>query len=232
MVHDAWSAEDEMATLVCDDHPLVRSALTMLAEAAFGPPVLTAADFFQAWAAAEANPDLQLCIVDLHMPGMSPIEGLAGVKLRAPAAKIVAVTGSTDDEELRGVLALGVHGYVSKTIEPGVVEAALRLVMAGGRYLPPRVAELANEAKAAPAPAAPQGREPTGEPADAPYGRLGPRQRDVLEQMAQGRSNKDIARVLGLSPATVKSHVAHVIAVLGAGNRTEAVSRARQHGLL
>ena len=91
-------------------------------------------------ALAEAHPDVDLCVVDLHMPGLIPLEGLTGLRQRVPRAKIVVVTGSESDDDLLSALELGVDGFVPKTVEPGVVEAALRLVLAGGRYVPERVA--------------------------------------------------------------------------------------------
>lgn len=211
-----------MASIVCDDHPLVRAALALVVADLAGPDVATASDFAEAWVLAEQLNPVTLCVVDLHMPGMTPPEGLSGLKQRAPGAKIVIVTGSDSDEELIDALDLGVDGYVPKTVEPGVVEAALKLVLAGGRYLPDRVADLARH------------RDPIlipprrTEPVAAPYGKLSRRHLDVLDQLERGRSNKDIARLLGLSPATVKTHLAHIYAVLGASNRTEAAMRARE----
>lgn len=212
-----------MAAIVCDDHPLVRRALALVMSEFAGPDVATAADFAEAWALAESIDDVEICVVDLHMPGMTPGEGLAGLKERVPDAKIVVVTGSDCDDEMIEALDLGVHGYVPKTVEPGVVEAAIKLVMAGGRYVPERVADLAR-------------RKPAEAPAriavEAPYGKLSQRHLDVLDQLERGRSNKDIARLLGLSPATVKTHLAHIFAVLGASNRTEAALQARARNLL
>jgi two-component system, NarL family, nitrate/nitrite response regulator NarL len=211
-----------MASIVCDDHPLVRAALALVVADLAGPDVATASDFAEAWALAEQRDSVTLCVVDLHMPGMTPAEGLSGLKQRAPGAKIVVVTGSDCDDELIDALDLGVDGYVPKTVEPGVVEAALKLVLAGGRYLPERVADLARHREPI---LIPQRR---AEPVAAPYGKLSRRHLDVLDQLERGRSNKDIARLLGLSPATVKTHLAHIYAVLGASNRTEAAMRARE----
>lgn len=213
-----------MSILVCDDHPLVRSALAMAAGAACpGENISTARDFTEAWARAEAEQP-RLCIVDLHMPGAGPLDGLRGVQARAPDAKLVVVTGSEMDDELLAVLRLGVDGFVPKSAETAVFTAALSLVLAGGRYLPPRLLELAERHAASPAAVA--------SPAEAPLGRISGRQAEVLRLMAEGRSNKEIARDLGVSPATVKSHVAQVIAVMGAANRTEAAARARETGLI
>ncbi len=221
-----------MSVLVCDDHPLMRKALAATAQAlAPGHSVHAASDFAQAWAVAEQEDEILLCIVDLHMPGAAPGEGLAGLKARAPEARIVVVTGSESDDELIEALKLGVDGFVPKSAEPGVVEAALQLVLAGGRYFPPRVADLIAadrgllEGKQAPQQAAPVNFQGL-------YGRITERQRDVLKLLAQGRSNKEIANSLALSPATVKTHVASIIAVLGARNRTEAAAHARAGGML
>lgn len=211
-----------MSILVCDDHPLVRAALAMaVAEIADGEAILTARDFPEAWAAAEGETELSLCLIDLHMPGAPALEGVRGLQARAPHAKVVVVTGSEQDQDLLGALALGVDGFVPKSAEVEVLTAALRLVVAGGRYMPARLAELAT------------GQSPSSAaPAEAPYGRLSERQGEVLRHMADGRANKEIALALGLSPATVKNHVAQVIALLGAANRTEAAAKARSLGLV
>lgn len=221
-----------MASLVCDDHPLVRSALSLVVGDLTDRAVAGVGTFAEAWAHAEDNPDLDLCVVDLHMPGIGPIEGLAGLKARAPGAKFVVVTGSTQDDELMSALRLNVEGFVPKSVEPGVVEAALRLVLAGGHYLPARVAELARGADVEDDDEPVAASTETAASVDVGYGRISARHRDVLDQLARGRSNKEIARLLGLSPATIKTHVAHIIASFGAANRTEAAAQARAAGLV
>lgn len=207
-----------MNILVCDDHALMRAALTLVAqEVAPEANVLVATDWTGACERA-GEADLALCLIDLQMPGAEPLDGLRALQERAPGAKLVVVTGSERDEDLLGALALGVDGFIPKSADADVLTAALRLVMAGGRYLPARLAELA----------APLERPP----ADAPYGRLSDRQVQILRLMADGMANKEIARELGLSPTTVKTHVAHVFSMLGAANRTEAAAKARALGLL
>ncbi len=215
----------KVSVLVCDDHPLVRSALSAaVAEAVPDEPVLAARDFPESWCAAEAASDLSLCVVDLHMPGASPREGLIELRRRAPHAKLIVVTGSESDDDLVAALELGVDGYVPKTAEPGVADAAIRLVIAGGRYLPPRVAQLL---------AAPRRRAVADALGRGAHGeRISERQRQVLGLLAEGRSNKEIAEALLLSPATVKTHVAHLLSALGVANRTEAALSARAQGLV
>lgn len=209
--------------LICDDHSLIRDAMA----AAIGrkwpaAEILQAADFPTAWALAARGPDL--CLVDLGMPGAGGREGVARILAAAPDARVLVVTGGDDDRLMLDLLSDGVAGFASKSLDTEVLAAAIDLVLAGGRYLPPRLAELLVSGPQARTPA-PRRDGPAREP-------LTPRQLDVLRLMAEGQSNKDIARALDLSPATIKTHVAQIIATVGAANRTEASARARALGLL
>lgn len=173
-------------------------------------------DFPAAWAAAETRPDLILC--DLVMPGASPIEGIRRLRASAPATPILVVTGTEEDALLTALFDLGVAGFAPKTSKSALIDAAIRVVLAGGRYLPPRFLELKGGGISVPPPAA--GVRLTG------------RQVDVLKLIAVGQSNKEIARDLDLSPATIKAHTAAALAALGATNRAEAVFKAREAGLI
>jgi DNA-binding NarL/FixJ family response regulator len=154
----------------------------------------------------------ELCILDLAMPGLEPLAGVRAVRAAAPDARVAIVTGSEEDQTLLALLEAGIAGFIGKRLAPALVRAALEVVVAGGRYLPERIAELAMDR--------------------GPAAVVTPRQIEVLELMAAGQSNKEIAKALGLSPATVKSHVAMAIAALGATNRTDAVMRASMAGLI
>ncbi len=209
--------------LICDDHEMMREALS--GTVALGWPdaeVTQAPDYPSAWAAAAGKPDL--IISDLVMPGASPVDGVRRLAEAAPETPILVVTGNEDDAVLLALLKLGVAGFAPNTSKSAVIEAAIRLVLAGGRFLPPRILELATR-DAGPA-AAPK-LTPEGFAA-----RLTERQLDVLRLIAAGGSNKEIARDLDLSPATIKAHTAAAIAALGAANRTEAVMRAREMRLI
>lgn len=205
--------------LICDDHELVREALTAAVARRWPDATVSqAADFPEAWAMARTGPDL--CLVDLVMPGAAPVEGVAGVLGAAPQTRLLVVTGSHDDGLLLELLGRGVHGFVPKTSPGEVILAAIELALAGGIYLPPRVAELAGAHSPAP-------------PSPEPGARLvTDRQQQVLQLIARGLSNKEIARSLGVSPATVKTHVTNAIGSVGAANRTEAAMRARALGLI
>jgi DNA-binding NarL/FixJ family response regulator len=207
--------------LICDDHAMMREALA--GAVALGWPdarVIQAADFPSAWAAAAEGPDL--IISDLVMPGASPVEGIGKLRAAAMGAPILVVTGNEEDEVLLALFRLGIAGFAPKTSKSAIIDAAIRLVLAGGRYLPPRIVELA----------ARQGHPGGAAQASAVTVRLTERQADVLKLIATGESNKQIARELDLSPATIKAHAAAAMAALGAVNRTEAVVKAREMGLI
>ncbi|QYE36580.1 response regulator transcription factor [Polymorphobacter sp. PAMC 29334] len=212
------------ACLIADDHVLMREALAGTVRMAWPDVAVTeVGDFTSAWAAAAAGqPDV--AIVDLMMPGASPLVGVRGIREASPETAILIVTGTEDDRLLLDLLDLGIAGFAGKTSNGQIIEAALRLIAAGGRYLPPRLAEIA-ASRLDTGPSA-----KSALPADRPG--LTDRQIAVLRLVANGLSNKEVAQSLALSPATVKTHLAHVQTILGAKNRTDAASRARARGLL
>lgn len=194
--------------LICDDHPLVAKALAMTIAVRWPAAAVTVAgDFPGAWAAAAAQHDL--CLVDLEMPGAIPLAGVSGIIAVAPETPLIVVTASRDDDLLVQLLALGIAGFLPKTSDPAVIGAAIDLVLAGGRYIPPRFAEIGGN----------RGNERRP---------LTDRQIEVAALLAKGHSNKGIALLLGVSPATVKTHVAQILIALDATNRTDAAIRAKR----
>jgi DNA-binding NarL/FixJ family response regulator len=211
--------------LICDDHVLVREALAGTVQLGWPDArIAQAGDFPAAWALAAAGFDL--CIADLMMPGASPLRGIEGLQYAAPAMPILVVTGTEDDAMLLDLLDMGIAGFAPKTASGAIIEAALRLITAGGRYLPPRLADIAatriDSCRVKPR------RDESAILAD----RLTDRQMDVLRLVARGLSNKEIARSLALAPSTVKTHLAHIQNCLGAVNRTDASIKARGLNLL
>jgi two-component system nitrate/nitrite response regulator NarL len=205
-----------MRFLICDDHALVREALAGTVAMGWpGARVEVAGDFPTAWAKAALGHDLILC--DLVMPGAAPLAGIDGLIRAAPAVPVLVVTGTEDYTLLLDLLHRGVAGFAPKSASGAIIEAAMRLILAGGRYLPPRLADIATS------------RIETVQRDDVTplTARLTDRQMDVLHLIAKGQSNKEIARALDLSPSTVKSHISHVLTCLGAANRTEAAIKAR-----
>ncbi len=202
--------------LIADDHVLMRDALAGTVRLGWPEAIIThASDFPGAWSAVAA--DVDVAIVDLMMPGATPLVGVRGIREAAPGTAVLVVTGTDDDRLMLDLLDLGIAGFAAKTSSGAVIEAALRLIAAGGRYLPPRLVDIA-AARAA---------EEPGGVRRAARSTLSERQREVLRLVAQGYSNKEIAQALDLAPETVKTHIARVQSVLGAKNRTDAATRAR-----
>lgn len=205
-----------MNVLVADDHPLVRDALcrtVLRAEAQ--AHVVEAADFagVQAQCLA-AMPTLAL--VDLNMPGMNGLDGLRWLRETYPAMNLIVASGQEDAPTIRAVLGAGARGFFPKSDPPELLLQAIRLVQAGGVYVPAGV--LADFRDGIP-------------PARADTAGLTPRQIDVLRRLLRGLPNKLIARELGLTEGTVKMHIAAILRALQARNRTEAVVRARALGV-
>ena len=185
--------------------------------------ITLAGDFPSAWSSAAAGPDLILC--DLGMPGAPPVEGVRRLRDVAPESPVLVVTGVEDDQILLDMFELGVAGFIPKVSSPTILELAMRLILAGGHYLPERMIKLTSRLSET-------GSEPPTFAAGAGFSKLTVRQIEILRMIATGKSNKEIARALCLSPATVKAHVAAVIAALGSANRTEAAFAARNLGFI
>ncbi len=211
--------------LICEDHVMLREALVGSVQLAFpGVAIAEAGDFPSAWTSAALRPDLILS--DLGMPGAVPLDGIGGLMRSAPGVPVLVVTANEEDALLLQLFDLGIAGLIPKSSPGRIIEAAIRLILAGGRYLPDRVIELAS-ARAGVHPAVKAVRAGSSGAA-----RLTARQIDVIEEMAQGRTNKEIARSFGISPATVKAHAMAAFMTLGVSTRAEAVARAQRLGLL
>lgn len=223
-----------MEVLVCDDHPIVAGAIALMIENAFEATVHIVHDYQHAAAMAAKHSDIGLCLLDIHIPGDDARSGIRTLQAALPNARFMLFSGSADEADLMLALDLQMHGFLPKSSSPPVVEAAVQLVLAGGVYLPSGIGELAmrNAIAARSALDANPVAALSSPLAEAGHANLTERQLMVLEQVSAGRSNKEIARELEISPATVKAHVAQIIAVLGVANRIEAGVRARALGLI
>lgn len=160
----------------------------------------------------EWNP--QVVLQDLLMPGgIDGIETTRRILQCAPTVKVIALTASTDEARMMGVLRAGAVGYVRKDAEPEVLLAAVRAVARGKTYIDPSVSRQMIQATA------------TNDD-------LTPREIEVLRQLALGRSNKEIADALSISDETVKTHVGHVFSKLRVENRSQAIVQALKRGLV
>lgn len=214
-----------MKILVVDDHHLIREGLRPVLEAvAHGAPVqvFEADSLARALQAADDHPDLDLALVDLRMPDVVDFEAVSRLRERQPALPIVVMSGDNEPGLVKSALEHGALGFIPKSSSSKVILGALRLVLAGGAYIPREALEGGSMASL-PAPAV------------AAAGDSGldvtPRQMEVLRLMLGGKSNKAIGRELALAEGTVKNHVAAVLKALQVTTRTQAVIAAAKRGI-
>lgn len=218
-----YQGTDTLLLLLADDHGLVREGLKhTLADLRDDLSFLEAGSASEVLTALEANPDTALALLDLVMPGSNGFQLLTQVCDQHPELPVVILSASADPVQMRKSLDIGAAGFIPKHASAGIMLSALRLVLAGGIYVPP-------DMLLSPDPA------PTDatNPADTDAGPdalddLTSRQRIVLHHLGRGLSNKHIARELGLAENTVKIHVAAILRTLGVSNRTQAALVARE----
>ena len=211
-----------MKILLVDDHVLIRDAVRgVLRELTSDATVLEASDSRQAMRLIEAHPDLHLILLDLNLPDRDGFAVLADLRKRYATISLVVLSAFHDRDNVVRALDLGALGFIPKSAPRDVMVNALRLVFAGGIYIPP---EALVRAESTPQRAAP-GRQVS--PADLGFTE---RQMEVLALMMQGKSNKAISRILDVAEPTVKHHVTAILKSLKVANRTEAVIAAAALG--
>ncbi len=210
--------------LVADDHPLFRAGLKhLLDRLADRVEIVEAGSADQAFEHLAAGDDFDLVLMDLIMPGMSGYESLRQICDRVPGTPVVVVSVKEGADDVRLAIDAGATGYIPKSSSPEVLINALKLVFSGGVYLPPNLLSAASPDADWQAMS-----RVKSFPARGALARLTPRQREVLALMAEGKSNKEIAKELGLAAGTVKIHVSSIFKALNVNNRTLAVIAARE----
>lgn len=206
--------------MVVDDHALIREGAKAFLGSIVGMEhVGEAADGREAMSVArQCRPDVVL--MDLHLPGVDGIAATRAIREAVPTAAVLIVSMLDDDTNVFAALRAGARGYVLKGAAPNELERAIRGVASGEAVFGPGIAERVLQTFTAPPPA----------PAVL-FPELTDREREVLDQLAAGRSNGEIARTLVLSPRTVGNHVSNILTKLQATDRTQAALRARDAGL-
>lgn len=207
-----------MRILLADDHALVREALALALER---PPlaanVVHAESFRSCVQALVDHGPIDLAIVDLFMPDAPFDVGLNTIATRSPEVPIIAISGSQRSDHVAAAIEAGAVAYVPKTAGVDVFRQAIDAAVKGRRcVLPHPSAQPPNLALYS-----------AGEYQGAPH--ITPRQREVLQCIVNGNTNKEIARLLNVSPSTVKSHVETLFRVLAASNRTELARKGGSH---
>ena len=209
---------EPVRVLVVEDHPLYRQAVTSLVEGMDGWPVVGA--FADAEGALAQVASADLVVLDLGLPGVDGIEATRLFKSASPAVSILVLTMSEEIPVLSAAVRAGASGYLVKGSEPEDIERALRSVARGQVVFGEQVAA---------AVLAQAGRRTTVA-ADSGFPMLSAREVEVLDLIAAGRSNHEIAASLVVSAKTARNHVSSILTKLGC-SRTEAVARARDAGL-
>jgi NarL family two-component system response regulator LiaR len=204
--------------LIVDDHAVVREGLRTFLSLQDGIEIAgEAADGIEGVEAAERlRPDVVL--MDLVMPRLDGAGAMRELRRRLPDARVIVLTSYADDERLMPAIQAGAAGYLLKNAEPAELARAVRAAHAGEALLDPAVAARLMAQLARPVEESPE--------------RLTRREHEVLRLIARGESNKRIARELGISEKTVKTHVGHVLAKLGVTDRTQAALHAVREGLV
>ena len=201
-----------ISVLCVDDHPLMREGIAAIISAEPGMKIVaeasTGREALQAY--REHKPDITL--MDLRLPDISGIDALIAIRSESPQARVIMLTTFGGDVEIQRALTAGAQGYMLKSMPRKQLVEMVRRVHSGGKSIPAEIAaHLA---------------EHLGEET------LTRREADVLQQLAQGNHNRDIAEQLFISEETVKGHIKHIMEKLGAKDRTQAVAIAVRRGFL
>jgi len=208
----------QQIALVADDDEFFRMALAAVLTKSLGfSKVIETGSLDEALQCLAEHNGISLALFDLNMPGMQSAANLEVVRTCFPHIPVAVISSSDRRSDILTALEAGVHGYIPKRLGIQEVVQALRLVISGTIFVPTVLADCTKYKQTL---ASPAERVPDG--ARTPY--LTPRQRDVWRLLVQGKSNKEIARALNLSPGTVKIHMAALFKNLGVTSRTSAAA--------
>ncbi len=214
---------ERIRVMLVDDHALFRKGVvSLLASCPDIEVVGEAADGAEAVGrVGELMPDVIL--MDIHMPSLDGLEATRRIKAEHPYVKIVMLTVAEEDRSLFDAIKAGANGYLLKRVEPEEFLSMVRGISRGEAPISRRMASrILGEF----------GKHVKGQPAEDPAGKLTPREREVLQYLTQGRSNKEIANTLCVSENTVKNHLKNILAKLHLQNRVQAVAFALREGLV
>lgn len=198
--------------MLVDDHAILRAGLANLLNVESGLQVVAVADDGESALALwrEHRPDVML--LDINLGGMDGIEMLRLLRTEFPEARVLMLTSSEAEEDIRHALEAGASGYVTKNLRRAELFAAIREIHGGGQAIGEHVARLLT--------------------AGSEHGVLTRREMEVLGLLRQGFTNAEVGRLLGISERTAKAHVAAILVKLHASDRAEAVARGFERGLL
>jgi len=220
--HTSPAESESAAVLVVDDHELARAGLVSMLVGESDFHVVGEADNGETAVGLCALLHPSLVLMDVRMPGMDGLTATAAIKAQSPTTSVLIVTLYEEQDYLLQAIKAGAAGYILKDASRKEMLATIRRILGGDVAMDPALASrllrrLSREQR------------PAWSPLEEP---LTPRQLEVLRLLVEGQTNQEIANDLGIGPGTVKSHVEHIIAKLGATDRTQAAVRAVQRGLV
>lgn len=223
-----------MKILIVDDHALVREGLRQVLKGLDeAVEVLDAPTCARAFAAADAHADLDLVLLDYHLPDMDGLTALGVLRQSHPELPVFVLSGSANAQTMQKVMTQGAAGYMTKASMSEELLVALRMVLNGDVYVPPALAGLHDPSSGQPLstnieparlPSLPNNATRSAPP------QITARQREVLQLLLDGLSNRDISQRMGLSVDTVKDHLGGIMRALGVQTRTQAVLAAARYG--
>ncbi|MGH3745584.1 MAG: response regulator [Mycobacteriales bacterium] len=211
--------DDPIRILVADDHPLYRDGLRTALDAVAGLEVVAAAASGAEAIALAADHQPDVVVMDVHMPDVDGIAATRRIVAESPHMGVLVLTMFDEDESVFQAMRAGARGYLLKGADQEDIVRAVRAVAAGDAIFGPALARKLI------------GFFAPRHGAVLPFGQLTAREREVLELVAQGRSNTEISRVLFVSPKTVRNHVSNVFSKLQVTDRAQAIVRAHEAGL-
>lgn len=201
-----------MQVLTIDDHGMFRFGLRLILEQHFaGVRVHEAATISEGLVLAERNGPIDLALVDLQFPGEDGVDAILALRQISPETRVAALTASDEPSDMARVREAGAMGYVRKTLGPDALRNVIELIMSGERFYP--VSDKGDHDAETPG-------APT-QSGSIPSVRLTPRQKEILQGLVNGHSNKEIARDLDIIEGTVKAHIRNLMSKLGVRNRTQ-----------
>ena len=211
--------------LIVDDHTLFRSGIKLALQRHEGFEVVgEAGDGLEGIKRArQLKPDVVL--LDLHMPGTGGLEALRVLVEDLPETQVVMLTVSEDAEDLLETLRAGARGYLLKNIDTEFFMESVQRAARGESVMSPQIAHKLADSLRAP-------QKDSAAAANVSPSKLSPREREIIAMLAHGASNKEIARVLGLSESTIKIHVQGILRKLNIAKRVQAAVYAVEHGLI
>ncbi len=209
-----------MKVLITDEQSLFRDGLSLrLKQINQDIVILQSSSLAEMQKILSKETDIDILILDIDLAELNATEIISKIKSLAPNTKIVAISSSEDTRNIKKILSCGVKGYIPKRSDSNILSGALKLILDGGTYIPPAMLD--------------NGVDYSTYQVNSPLKKnLTNRQSQVLDLIAQGKSNKQIAYDMGVSEATVKLHINALLRCLKVNNRTQAVITAQKMGLI